>query len=774
MKRTINWKEKRIYLLAFLLPVVIMTIAFALVKVYPFGDQSAFIIDGVHQYLGFYEEMIHQLQTGSIFGYSNHALGYSFYSLFTYYLTSPFNLLVLLLQLFMNINEAVTCVILVKIGLIGVCMTWYVKKHTTNPHIALGIGMMYALSNYVVGYYSNLMWFDCVMLLPVLAYFLECLVQKGRWKGYCLVLTYCIFSNYYIGFMLCVFAVCYYLMLCVSVGRKAGILQNQQCDKQHNKKRHNNKMHNKKHHMKQILPAHFRQFAGASLLSGVLNAAILIPSIYYISLTASGREAGLTGILGMNANPVKQIASLFYSAYPVATTDNQGAVNIYCGCVAVLFVILYFWNKGIGRREKIAHAGLLLFYGLGFSVRVLNLLLHGLHQPVSMPNRFSFIFIFLLLSMVAVSWDRMKECTRKQLLCSGLLAEFICLIEWLMLRETLILVTAGIIFVWDVCLLVYTSSKGEQEGKVDRVDQTDRADNLEKTDKWKTSIAFFLTILLITELSSHTILGVRNNGTANRDRYLERESQIHEMLETCTDVADYRTDIVHPMLHNEELLYQLNGISMFSSMNTHDMQVFMERIGCETADNRYQYTGASEVVDMLLGIKYLIRGKGEELPVYYPQIAQSEDLVLYENQRAVACSYQLDETIRDMTLTGENPLDVQDDILEQLGVGKLYHKSKIEPASTSKIMEKSKFEITLKAGEHGYLYLPGEEPLSVKIGNTIYGKSSNNNNFLDLGYAASNQTVEIWADSIVEQAVLGAYQESELDMIYENLMQSLK
>lgn len=42
---------------------------------------------------------------------------------------------------------------------------------------------MYALSNFLMGYYSNVMWLDCIMLLPVLAYFIEQLVYTGKWYG---------------------------------------------------------------------------------------------------------------------------------------------------------------------------------------------------------------------------------------------------------------------------------------------------------------------------------------------------------------------------------------------------------------------------------------------------------------------------------------------------------------------------------------------------------------------------------------------------------------
>ena len=54
-----------IYLLAFLFPVLIFTLGFALKGVYPFGENSALVVDGVHQYTAFYRELSEQLGKGT-------------------------------------------------------------------------------------------------------------------------------------------------------------------------------------------------------------------------------------------------------------------------------------------------------------------------------------------------------------------------------------------------------------------------------------------------------------------------------------------------------------------------------------------------------------------------------------------------------------------------------------------------------------------------------------------------------------------------------------
>ena len=123
-----NKMHKYSLFIAFFFPVLICCIGFAVMGVFPFGSRSALIIDGVHQYLGFYEEFQNQIRQGVHWTFYGHAMGYSFYSLFSYYLSSPFNLLILLLMQFIYVNEAVTIVVFVKIGLTGLCMTWYVQK----------------------------------------------------------------------------------------------------------------------------------------------------------------------------------------------------------------------------------------------------------------------------------------------------------------------------------------------------------------------------------------------------------------------------------------------------------------------------------------------------------------------------------------------------------------------------------------------------------------------------------------------------------------------
>lgn len=388
-------------------------------------------------------------------------MGYSFYSLFSYYLSSPFNFLILLFMQFLYVNEAVTLVVLLKIRLTGAFMAWYVLKKKPGQELtAVCTGCMYALSNYVLGYYSNLMWLDCVMLLPVFAWTIERLVQTGHWRIYAVVLGYCILSNYYMGFILCVFSVLYF----IAVYFEAGISKGRwwKC---------------------------WMKFSGASLLGGGTAAVILVPAVLSIAKTTAAKQVGLSGTGETYGNLWEQLDRLMFDSFPYATSGDQAAINLYCGCAALLFTAAFFINRRICWKQKAAMAVLLIFYFAGFHFQTLNLILHGLHKPVGMPNRFAFVFVFLLLKTASEGRGRIEELTRKELAAGTALCLAFCAAVGTGSGNLKILGTAGIVLIY-FCILV---QKPQQ-----RI-------------PWQT----WLSILLLCEIGFHGFFSICNNGTAS-------------------------------------------------------------------------------------------------------------------------------------------------------------------------------------------------------------------------------------------------------------------
>ena len=711
-----------IYLLAFLFPVLIFTLGFALKGVYPFGENSALVVDGVHQYTAFYRELSEQLGKGTGWTWSAHAMGYNFYGLFCYYLCSPFSFLILLFMKFMYVNEAVTAVILIK--------AWYSgKKYPGRGSMAVSLGCMYALSNFLIGYYSNVMWLDCIMLLPVLAYLIEQLVHTGKWRGYCLVLGYCILTSYYMGFMLCTFAAFYYLaeLAAAGSGRRP-----------------------------EKIRFSLLKFAGASVAGAGLAGITLIPGIAAVSRTAAAEEAG-TGLSGVYGDIWKQLGALFEDSLSFVKSGDQGDVNLYCGCAVLLLAGIYFLNKEIRTAEKIVTGILIVLYFAGIHITALNLLFHGLHKPVGIPNRFVFILIFLLLKMSCDAWGNVENESTGRIFAGLIAAEGFCIVVGIKSGNIWgLLLTAGVLAVFFLVMWTERCICGKLSGHAFCCVEIRKLGCL------------VLAVLILAETGIHGIVSITDNGTANRDIYVESEQEVCGLLESAgVDQVDYRAAIVNPLVRNEEMLYQLNGISMYSSTNTEEMWDFVKNMGFENLENRFQYAGSTEVTDMLLGIRYLFCRNTRKLHIVYKKIGESQSFDLYENPRALKAGYMVSDSVLDYVMEGTDPLEVQNRMLSGIAGKRLY---KMQTVSSEAVWAGTvDFDISLKKGEHGYLYIPGTEPETVTINGQEQKSDYWNNNFLDLGTYDTDTVVHVTAETGMQEAVLGTYRESDLDEIYEML-----
>ena len=719
-----------IYLLAFLFPVLIFTLGFALKGVYPFGENSALVVDGVHQYTAFYRELSEQLGKGTGWTWSAHAMGYNFYGLFCYYLCSPFSFLILLFMKFMYVNEAVTAVILIKAGLCSVSMAWYSgKKYPGRGSMAVSLGCMYALSDFLIGYYSNVMWLDCIMLLPVLVYLIEQLVHTGKWRGYCLVLGYCILTSYYMGFMLCTFVAFYYLaeLAAAESGRRP-----------------------------EKIRFSLLKFAGASVAGAGLAGITLIPGIAAVSRTAAAEEAG-TGLSGVYGDIWKQLGALFEDSLSFVKSGDQGDVNLYCGCAVLLFAGIYFLNKEIRTAEKIVTGILIVLYFAGIHITALNLLFHGLHKPVGIPNRFVFILIFLLLKMSCDAWGNVENESTGRIFAGLIAAEGFCIVVGIKSGNIWgLLLTVGVLAV--IFLVMWTERYicGKLSGHAFCCVEIRKLGCL------------VLAVLILAETGIHGIVSITDNGTANRDIYVESEQEVCGLLEAeKVDQVDYRVAIVNPLVRNEEMLYQLNGVSMYSSTNTEEMWNFVKSMGFENLENRFQYAGTTEVMDMLLGIRYLLCRNTRTLNTTYEKIGESQSFDLYENSRALKIGYMVDSSVLNYIMEGTNPMEVQNRLLTGI-VGKRLYKMQTVSSEVG-VIGTTAFHIRLKKGEHGYLYIPGTEPDTVTIQGQEQKSDYWNNNFLDLGTYDTDTTVRVTADTGMQEAVLGTYEESDLDEIYKEL-----
>ncbi len=527
----------------------------------------------------------------------------------------------------------------------------------------------------------------------------------------------------YMGFILCIFSLLYYAAVYIGTEKR-----------------------------KDPLWRSGIKFAGASLLSAAAAAVILIPAIFAVSETTAVKQAGFSLTTNTYGNLWEQLSRLLFDAFPYATSADQASLNIYCGCAALLFLGMYFFNTRISWRKKAVMAGLLLFYFSGFHFAALNLLFHGLHRPVGMPNRFAFVFIFLLLKAAGEGWEKAEYMEQRYLMAGTGTVLFFCGLIGVRTGNWKALGSVGIILMcFSLLIQILIFCKSAEERK-----------------QWKRVLCVFL----LGEIGIHGVLSICNNGSANRNLYEESGREIRQMIGRKTDSSLFRTVIVNPILRNEELLFGLNGVSVFSSTNTDHMQNWMERMGFETGKNRFQYAGGTEVMDMLLGIRYLACRKDMNFDTVYQKTEEGQYFRLFENPRALGNGYLVDSQMKDFSLQGKNPFEVQNHLLEQMGCGSVFQIRTIIPIEQKSGIIDTVYELYLDGKEHGYLWLEGREPSAVEINGRVQKPSDWNNNFLDLGYSDKARTVQVKVSDHKGTAVLGTLEKSQMDLVYQKLQKN--
>ena len=98
-------------------------------------------------------------------------------------------------------------------GLSGLTMCIFLNSISKEKYTWKQIlfSLMYALSSYGVAYSVQIMWMDSFILLPLIILGLNKLIMEKNSKLYVLFLTITIFINFYIGFMVCIFCLIYFI-----------------------------------------------------------------------------------------------------------------------------------------------------------------------------------------------------------------------------------------------------------------------------------------------------------------------------------------------------------------------------------------------------------------------------------------------------------------------------------------------------------------------------------------------------------------------------------
>lgn len=605
--------------MGFFLPALVTLVGFALNGVWPFGDGTVLIIDSLHQYLPFYTDLHEKLVNGESLFYSFSAgLGYDFWATYAYYMASPLNFLLVLFPK-ANVADAMDLFILLKIGLCGGVFSWYLHKRDPGRRVLpLVFGTMFALSNFMIGYYFNLMWLDSVAMLPLIMLGIERIVKGKSGKMYGLALFYGLWCNYYIGFMLCIFS-CLYLLAMLAAERRMNV--------------------------RKLLERCVR-FGWFSLLAGGMAAVILVPAYTALSGSESMVNNSFPSTIKFYTNFLDMMLAHFAAREPINIADTQVGLNAYCGVAVLILAVLYLLDERIKLRERLGKFFLTAFLLLSFSLNILNYIWHGFHVQNGLPNRFAFIYICLLLVMSYDVLGHVRQMAVWKILLAGALPVGLAVAAALLKlddqEDYVYLITLGLLLVYLNLLLI-----------------------ARLWNRKTAVVSWILGGVMLAEAAGHGVYGILCNGDVTRSIYLADQASFKELTGAQQDTDFYRSEIDSQRMRNVTMYAGGHGMIMFNSTMPASTTELCDRLGIEARTNKNGYNGVTKLMNDVFGIRYVLssNGKGDRL-YQFEKVSEDDNLTLYKNDNALSVGFMVNSNIKEWNIQGGNPMDVQNQFVE--------------------------------------------------------------------------------------------------------------
>ena len=606
---------------AFLIPAIIMYVVYIAMEIHPFGEHSVLVLDLNGQYVYFFEALRNFVRGDASLLYSfSRALGGEFLGIYAYYLASPFSYIVALFPT-TKMLEALLVIILLKTGLCGLTFGFYLHKNSLNRNkfIIVAFSVMYALCAYAVVYQNNVMWIDALICLPLITYGIEQLIKFGKYKLFVFSLTTAIMSNFYIGYMICIWVVIYFFYYLIS-----------QSPEQNNPRGH--KMH------------YLRSFVRIAFFSAiaVMASAVIILSAYYSLKFGKTEFSNPNWAFTENFKILDYFTKFLPGSYD--TVRPAGLPYVYSGVLVLILVPVYFVAKKIPAREKIAALFIILLFSASFIIKPLDLIWHGFQRPNWLNYRQSFMLVFFLLTLAYKGLGNLRQAGTKFLFGVGsIIVIFVAILEkfdsfesyvesdgkLLTLQTIWFTILLAVSFVGLLCLLIKLKSRLKRE-----------------------SVCCAIAALVCIELFCSSLACViqhDNDVTYSKyDSYNEFLSELRPSVAALEeyDTSFYRYEKTNHRKLNDNMALGIRGLSNSTSTLNASTIRFLHQMGYSSKSHWSKYLGGTPASDALLGIKYVITKEEDEHYERYHSVALDlENALVYENQYALSIAYGVDKEI---------------------------------------------------------------------------------------------------------------------------------
>lgn len=630
LKKLNKYTQIFIYVFAFIIPILFMLIISASLKFYPFGEVSCLVADTQIQFVDYiaYLKSVFFGNNDLLYTFSK-TMGGDMAGFAFYYLGNPFVYLLLFIPN-EKLSMGILFMIILLMGLSSLTFNIMINNIFGKRWSSIVFSTAYAFMGYFVAYFNCILYFNNVMLLPIIILGIYEIVTKERKSyKYVIFLALSIITNYYMGFMTCIFSGLVFLYIL--------FLKNNSAKKAAATLIKNIKI--------------FAIFIVSSLLAVTLSAVSLITVL--ISLGDQKTSSALSSVFSFKLN--FNMRDIFSGLYSLSFDGNisDGLPIIYCSSLVVVFVFLYFMNKEISIKEKIASGVLIVVMLLSFYFDPLNVIWHGFAHPIGFPYRNSFFLSFILIVIAYKAYILIKQGTRKYH-TAIVFAIFMIYSAYMVISNNESIGRIQIILTAAFFVMILTGVY---------------AICYKREYMYPITFGFFVIFTFDVLLNGYYSINqyfVDSEYDKSVISYYENyANETNEILNAVQSQDDsfYRIEKLFKRSHNDAMYFAYNGLSHFSSCESYQVKLFLGNLGF-TANDLWAYYGVegnTTFADSLLDVKYLL-SQYDTTAKPYDFVESVNSKYIFKNPYAMNLAFGSKNTINDINTDKLNHFTYQNAI----------------------------------------------------------------------------------------------------------------
>lgn len=590
---------------------VIFLILMAINQYAPFGLNSFAQVDATIQYLDFFSYLKHLLQGEASWTFSfDRGIGGNIWVVLTYYLSSPWNFLVVFFRQ-ENFHTFYNLLVLIKVSLSAITMAFYLDQrfeHHLSSYLLIALAMSFGLMQYNLEQARNIMWLDGVYMLPLILWGVYQVREEKSILWVVIPGALSLAFGWYTGLIDLLFTGFW------AIWEVALLKLSSWCS------------------WKKCLGILIRVWF-AILLSIMLVSIIFIPTLKELS---NGRTSSFDwGLLRASWNG--RIKALF-EGLTWGTFSSQKHASLFSGSLVLLGMMGFFFSKEISRRIRYLAIFMLLFSIVILYWQPFFLLFSLLKDASSYWYRYAYVSIFFFIWLAGAYFSASKN-----QFSSWKVAVFIPVL-WIVLQLYHSYNSWGNIIGVSVLFL------GIMAAFIGKNKVFKKYGNLVLLLLVTVDLGFNASYILQHQDAFHEVQAYHDYVVAEQRQIpnvVPKEGNFYRISQTRTFQSSPRDKENHTTAnYNEGLAYLYPTVASYTSSPVNTQLNFLDRLGYRRNGDNMNIVNTSLLgTDSLLGVRYVLADYAIPGLVLVQGDDAANKKAVYENPFVMPIAFRIPENV---------------------------------------------------------------------------------------------------------------------------------